>query len=139
VDAAFGSRSYLRRDARVRGKIVYYAYVLDNQERLLGVATFRDLITGSDDKLIRDVMCPRRGHGRHSKNRRRGIFGRSVLVGISTKMIQKRSGWLAALFLGEMLTATAMGYFAAAVDPGRCPRLGDLFTVAAVVLRGTLL
>ncbi|MFN8538303.1 MAG: hypothetical protein U0232_12605 [Thermomicrobiales bacterium] len=26
-------------------------------------------------------------------------------------MIKKRSGWLAALFLGEMLTATAMGYF----------------------------
>jgi magnesium transporter len=27
------------------------------------------------------------------------------------KMIQKRAGWLCALFLGEMLTATAMGYF----------------------------
>lgn len=26
-------------------------------------------------------------------------------------MVQKRAGWLAALFLGEMLTATAMGYF----------------------------
>ena len=27
------------------------------------------------------------------------------------EMIRKRGGWLAALFLGEMLTATAMGYF----------------------------
>src|SRR5438309_5271391 len=27
------------------------------------------------------------------------------------RMIQKRAGWLAALFLGEMLTATAMGQF----------------------------
>ncbi|HTO73185.1 MAG TPA: magnesium transporter, partial [Gemmatimonadales bacterium] len=27
------------------------------------------------------------------------------------KMIQKRAGWLCALFLGEMLTATAMGHF----------------------------
>src|SRR4029078_8201852 len=27
------------------------------------------------------------------------------------KMIRKRAGWLCALFLGEMLTATAMGYF----------------------------
>jgi len=26
-------------------------------------------------------------------------------------MIRKRAGWLCALFLGEMLTATAMGYF----------------------------
>lgn len=31
-------------------------------------------------------------------------------IGIG-KMIQKRAGWLCALFLGEMLTATAMGYF----------------------------
>ncbi len=27
------------------------------------------------------------------------------------EMIRKRAGWLAALFLGEMLTATAMGHF----------------------------
>jgi magnesium transporter len=27
------------------------------------------------------------------------------------KMIRKRAGWLTALFIGEMLTATAMGYF----------------------------
>src|SRR5262249_34405473 len=27
------------------------------------------------------------------------------------KMVRKRAGWLSALFLGEMLTATAMGYF----------------------------
>jgi magnesium transporter len=27
------------------------------------------------------------------------------------KMVRKRGGWLAALFLGEMLTATAMGFF----------------------------
>jgi magnesium transporter len=27
------------------------------------------------------------------------------------EMIRKRGGWLSALFLGEMLTATAMGYF----------------------------
>ena len=26
-------------------------------------------------------------------------------------MVRKRAGWLSALFLGEMLTATAMGYF----------------------------
>ena len=27
------------------------------------------------------------------------------------RMVQKRAGWLTALFLGEMLTATAMGHF----------------------------
>src|SRR5262249_61182036 len=30
-------------------------------------------------------------------------------------MIRKRAGWLAALFLGEMLTATAMGQFEAEI------------------------
>ncbi len=33
-----------------------------------------------------------------------------VGVGLS-RMLRKRAGWLAALFLGEMLTATAMGHF----------------------------
>ena len=28
-----------------------------------------------------------------------------------TQMVKKRAGWLSALFLGEMLTATAMGYY----------------------------
>ena len=31
------------------------------------------------------------------------------------RMIQKRAGWLTALFLGEMLTATAMGVFEAEI------------------------
>jgi magnesium transporter len=30
-------------------------------------------------------------------------------------MVRKRAGWLAALFIGEMLTATAMGYFEAQI------------------------
>jgi len=32
------------------------------------------------------------------------------------RMIRKRAGWLSALFLGEMLTATAMGYFQREID-----------------------
>jgi magnesium transporter len=32
------------------------------------------------------------------------------------RMIQKRAGWLTALFLGEMLTATAMGAFGAEIN-----------------------
>ena len=34
------------------------------------------------------------------------------------RMIQKRAGWLTALFLGEMLTATAMGSFEAEIAQG---------------------
>ncbi len=33
-----------------------------------------------------------------------------------TRMIRKRAGWLTALFLGEMLTATAMGFFEAEIS-----------------------
>jgi magnesium transporter len=32
------------------------------------------------------------------------------------RMIQKRAGWLTALFVGEMLTATAMGFFEAEIS-----------------------
>ena len=32
------------------------------------------------------------------------------------QMVRKRAGWLAILFLGEMLTATAMGYFSAEIE-----------------------
>ena len=35
------------------------------------------------------------------------------------RMIQKRAGWLTALFLGEMLTATAMGFFEAEISNAR--------------------
>jgi magnesium transporter len=31
-------------------------------------------------------------------------------------MVKKRAGWLSALFLGEMLTATAMGYYEQAIE-----------------------
>jgi len=33
-----------------------------------------------------------------------------------TSMVRKRAGWLTALFLGEMLTATAMGFFEAEIS-----------------------
>ena len=48
--------SFLRRDARDRAKNVYYAYVTDAEERLVGVVTFRDLLTTPGDKTIQDVM-----------------------------------------------------------------------------------
>jgi magnesium transporter len=156
--------SYLRRDAQAREKTVYYAYVLDPQERLLGVVTFRDLIVSSGEKLIKDVMrtevisAPEdldqealsKLFMRHhllmipivdAEGRIKGVVNVNDIVdvlqeeatediqkigGVATLegpylqvpllvMIQKRAGWLAALFLGEMLTATAMGQFEAEI------------------------
>ena len=48
--------SFLRRDARDRSQTIYYAYVIDSQERLLGTVTFRDLLITAGDKTVQDVM-----------------------------------------------------------------------------------
>jgi magnesium transporter len=156
--------SYLRRDARAREKTVYYAYVLDSEERLLGVVTFRDLIVSPGEKLIKDVMrtevisAPEdldqealsKLFMRHhllmipivdGAGRIKGVVNVNDIVDVLQEeatediqkigavatleepylqvpllvMIRKRAGWLAALFLGEMLTATAMGQFEAEI------------------------
>jgi magnesium transporter len=140
--------------------MVYYVYVVDSEERLLGVVSFRDLIVASPDKLIRDVMHTDIISAREDldqealsqlfmrhhllmmpivdgEGRIKGVVNVDDIVdvvqeeatediqkigGVETlegpylqvpllRMIQKRAGWLAALFLGEMLTATAMGQF----------------------------
>jgi magnesium transporter len=48
--------SFLRRDARDRAQMTYYAYVTDSEEKLLGVVSFRDLLITSGDRKVRDVM-----------------------------------------------------------------------------------
>ena len=156
--------SYLRRDARAREKTVYYVFVVDPQERLLGVVSFRDLLVAPGDKLVRDIMrtevisAPEdldqealsKLFMRHhllmmpvvdAEGRIKGVVNLDDIVdvvqeeatediqklgGVQTleepylqvpllRMIRKRAGWLAALFLGEMLTATAMGQFEAEI------------------------
>ena len=48
--------SFLRRDARDRAQMTYYAYVTDPEERLLGVVSFRDLLITPGDRKVQDVM-----------------------------------------------------------------------------------
>jgi len=156
--------SYLRRDAQHREKSVYYVYVVDAEERLLGVVSFRDLIVAPPDKSVKEVMhadvisarddldqeALSRLFMRHhllmmpivdAEGRIKGVVSVDDIVhvvqeeatediqkigGVETlegpylqvpllRMIRKRAGWLAALFLGEMLTATAMGQFEAEI------------------------
>jgi magnesium transporter len=156
--------SYLRRDARSREKTVYYVFVVDSEEHLLGVVSFRDLLVAPGDKLVRDIMrtevisAPEdldqealsKLFMRHhllmmpvvdAEGRIKGVVNVNDIVdvvqeeatediqklgGVETleepylqvpllRMIRKRAGWLAALFLGEMLTATAMGQFEAEI------------------------
>jgi len=48
--------SYLRRQARQRLETIYYIYVLDAEQHLLGVVSFRELFAAQADKTVRDVM-----------------------------------------------------------------------------------
>jgi magnesium transporter len=50
--------SYLRKQAisTVELETIYYVYVLDSQQRLLGISSFRELFASPGDRSIRDVM-----------------------------------------------------------------------------------
>ena len=48
--------SYLRRQTRERVENIYYAYVLDSHQKLLGVVSLRELVTATPDKKVRDLM-----------------------------------------------------------------------------------
>jgi magnesium transporter len=152
--------SYLRRQTRERVESVYYLYVLDAGQHLLGVVSFRDLFSAPPQARVRDVMhtevvtvpedmdqeAVSKLFAEHNflampvvdaERRVKGIVtvddivdvvqeeatediqklgGMSALeapylsVGL-VDMLRKRAGWLAVLFLGEMFTASAMGYF----------------------------
>lgn len=47
---------YLRAQARTPVEIIYYAYVLDSDQRLKGVVSFRDLLMAPREKLVKDIM-----------------------------------------------------------------------------------
>ena len=75
--------------------------VVDDSGRILGAATVDDVI----DAMVREATEDVQRFG--------GVEALDApYLRISmASMVRKRAGWLAALFLGEMLTATAMGYF----------------------------
>jgi magnesium transporter len=152
--------AYLRKQGRQQVETIYYCYVLESDQRLVGVVSFRELFDANAGQCVCDIMrttivtvtdhTPQEDVSR--------LFQRSGLIAIpvvdeaghmqgiitaddvvhvvseeATKdiqkiggsealglpyleidflgMVKKRAGWLSALFLGEMLTATAMGYF----------------------------
>ena len=151
---------YLRRQARERLETIYYAYVLDHEQRLCGVVSFRDLFAASSNTLLADVMhtsvvsvedtldqeSVARIMAEHDLNavpvvdeqgRMKGIVTIDDVVDVVQQaatediqklggmealetpymqtgllaLIKKRAGWLSVLFLGELLTANAMGRY----------------------------
>ena len=150
---------YLRKQS-AQVETIYYAYVLDGEQRLRGVVSFRQLFLAPEETRVQDVMrtdlvmVPEhmdqeliaRLFQHHNLLALPVVDEASKMVGIITfddiadaireeatediqkiggvealeapylsisfgRLLKKRAGWLAVLFLGEMLTATAMGYF----------------------------
>ena len=141
-------------------EMIYYAYVLDDAQHLMGVVSLRELLAAGRPKKVREVMRTSFLFASEDEDkevvaqllakrrlialpvldrqgRMLGIVSSTDLAGVVqqaasedilkiggmealegpymevtfAQMVRKRAGWLAILFLGEMLTATAMGYF----------------------------
>src|SRR5207245_9347718 len=69
--------------------------------RVKGIVTIDDIVDVVEEEATEDIQ----------KIGGVEALGEPYLQIRILKMIRKRAGWLAALFLGEMLTATAMGFF----------------------------
>jgi len=157
VDEAIG---YLRRQARTNLETLSYLYVIDDQQRLLGVVSFRELFASPPERTVREVMrtdlvtvrddqdqeevskvltendlvaIPVLDADGHMKGivtfddivrvvEQEATEDIQKLAGLEaldepyldiafSRMFRRRAGWLSALFLGEMLTASAMAYF----------------------------
>jgi len=152
--------SYIRKQMREQPRTIYYGYVLDNEQHLLGVVSFRELFTATVRTRVAEIMkqqvatipeqmdqetVSHRFSESHlvalpvvdAENHMKGIVTVDDVVDVvreeatedmqkvggvealdapylqieMRRMIRKRVGWLSVLFLGEMLTASAMGFF----------------------------
>ena len=150
---------YLRKQA-TSVETIYYVYVLDNDQTLRGVVSFRQLFQAAEDKVVSDIMVTdlvtvpehmdqelvARLFQKYNVLALPVVDQGGKMVGIITfddiadaireeatediqkiggvealeapyltieftRLLKKRAGWLAALFLGEMLTATAMTHY----------------------------
>ena len=75
--------------------------VVDKDQRILGIVTVDDVIDALIAETTEDVQ----------KFGGMEALDEPYMEMSIPRMLRKRAGWLAALFIGEMLTATAMGYF----------------------------
>jgi len=151
---------YLRRQTREHAESIYYVYVLDQEQRLLGVLSFRELFAAEPTRLVQDLMHKTLVTVREDTDQEavarlidthdllavpvvdehghiKGIITVDDVVDVVREeatediqklggmealgapylqtpffsLVRKRAGWLSALFLGEMLTASAMAHF----------------------------
>ena len=75
--------------------------VTDSAGVLIGIVTFDDVLDVAEAEATEDIQ----------KIGGSEAFDEPYMQIAFKSMIKKRAGWLVVLFLGEMLTATAMGFF----------------------------
>src|SRR5581483_9784665 len=80
--------------------------VVDERKRLLGIVTVDDVIDAIVHEQTEDVQ---------KFGGMEALDAPYMEIGFG-RMIKKRAGWLCALFLSEMLTATAMQHFQGEID-----------------------
>lgn len=80
--------------------------VVDSQGHMLGIVTHDDVLEFAEKLATREIQ---KLGGSEALDK--PYFDVSFW-----DMVRKRGGWLAVLFLGEMLTATAMGYFEGEIE-----------------------
>jgi magnesium transporter len=146
-------------------EMIYYAYALDESQHLLGVLSFRELLSAERSRKVREVMrtdylsvledadqeTVAQLLAKHRLLAMPVLDPEGHMLGIVTsadvaglvqqeagedilkiggmealdgpylevtfgQMVRKRAGWLAILFVGEMLTATAMGFFSSEIE-----------------------
>ena len=151
--------TYLRQQLS-QVETIYYAYVLDERQVLLGVVSLKDLVKAEPSKTVADVMNTQTCKVSDRTDQKQvahllSVHGiqaipvvdeLGIMKGIVTAddvldvmreedtkdiqkvggmealdgpyletgflaMLRKRAGWLVILFLGEMLTATAMAHY----------------------------
>lgn len=75
--------------------------VIDSTGVLIGIVTFDDVLDVAEAEATEDIQ----------KIGGSEAFDEPYMQIAFRTLIKKRAGWLVVLFLGEMLTATAMGFF----------------------------
>ncbi len=80
--------------------------VIDPEKHMVGVVTVDDIVDVIDQEASEDMQ----------KVGGMEALDEPYLQTSFSELIKKRAGWLAILFLGEMLTATALGYFEGELD-----------------------
>ena len=75
--------------------------VVDEEGTLLGIVTIDDMLDVAEEEDTEDIQ----------KLGGMDVLDQPYMEMPILRMVKKRASWLVILFLGEMLTATAMGYF----------------------------